>query len=219
MRTAEHYAAARAALRRMGGAVELLAELTRLGYAHEGKLTTGTTPFNVFARVASGVMVQPGMDKETARLGKASERFIIACNRPENDEHWESGEAEWVGKASMSKHHRFMLVRDLSWNLFNVIAFGMEGDSSLRKAVAMLEEMEAAARMYVAASEGWSSDIGLYFHMYGHSSVNSLHLHIVDVATKGPTFDALAYKNLPLTAVLQVLRAELKPSMSKWVVE
>ena len=135
---------------------------------------------------------------------------MIACNRPENDEHWESADAEWVGKASMGKRHRFMLVRDLSWSCFNVLTFGMEEDViELRASVAMLEEMEAAAFDFAANTEGWSGSVGLYFHVYGHASVNALHLHIVDLDATGPTFDALSYKNLPLQSVLQVLRDEL----------
>jgi hypothetical protein len=148
------------------------------------------------------------MEAETAKLGpEASKRFMIACNLPENDEHWASAEPEWVGKASMSERHRFMLVRDLSWDLFNVVTLGLQSSSRLREAVEMLEAMEAAAKVYASKTAGWSSDIGLYFHVYGHSSMNALHLHVVDLAATGPTFDALRYKNLPLQMVLEVLRA------------
>ena len=76
---------------------------------------------------------------ETANLGAPNERFMIACNRPENDEHWESAAPKLVGKASMGRRHRFMLVRDLSWSLFNVLAFGLQGVAELRVAVEMLE--------------------------------------------------------------------------------
>ena len=57
---------------------------------------------------------------------------------------------------------------------------------------------------------GWSEeDVELRFHVYGHASVNALHLHLVDLNATGPTFEALRYKNLPLQAVLHVLRKEL----------
>ena len=69
--------------------------------------------------------------------------------------------------------------------------------------------MEAAARVYAANTAGWSSNLGLFFHVYGHASVNALHLHLVDLDATGPTYDALSYKNLPLQAVLGVLRNEL----------
>ena len=186
------------------------ARLVLQGFVADGELTTGTKPFNVFARVASGAMVQPGMELETMALGARSALFMIACNRPENDEHWESADAEWVGKASMGKRHRFMLVRDLSWSCFNVLTFGMgEGVEELRAAMAMLEQMQVAAFDFAAATAGWSRNLGLYFHVYGHASVNALHLHIVDLDATGPTFDALSYKNLPLQSALQVLRDEL----------
>ena len=54
-----------------------------------------------------------------------------------------------------------------------------------------------AADEFVAQAPGWSSDVGLYFHAYGHASVDALHLHIVDLSTTGPSFGALSYKNLP----------------------
>ena len=129
--------------------------------------------------------------------------------RPENDEHWASADPEWVGKASMGQRHRFMLVRDLSWSLFNVLAFGLQSTTALQAAVEMLETMEAAARLYVSKTAGWSSNVGMYFHVYGHASVNALHLHLVDLDATGPTYEALSYKNLPLQAVLGALRNEL----------
>jgi hypothetical protein len=211
---AKGFKAARAVLRRAGGAPALLAELKELGLVENGQLTTGTNPFNVFARVASGAMTQPGMEAETANLGAEKWRFMIASNRPENDEHWASEEKEWVGKASMAKRHRFILVRDLSWSLFNVLTFGMASDDDLRAAellaaISMLQEMQTAATEYVSNTDGWSNNVGMYFHVYGHASVNALHLHLVDKNATGPTFDALSYKNLPLQAVLDVLREEL----------
>ena len=40
--------------------------------------------------------------------------------------------------------------------------------------------------------------------------MQSLHLHLVDLAHTGPTHHALRHKNLPLDDVLRVLRDELK---------
>ena len=66
-------------------------------------------------------------------------------------------------------------------------------------------------------SSGWSLqteggrlvDIGLYFHCYPHCSVNSLHLHIVDLSEVGPTYEALSYKNLSMDMVLKALDKEI----------
>ena len=38
-------------------------------------------------------------------------RFLVACNRPENDEHWSSDSEEWKRKASMSAKHRFLIIK------------------------------------------------------------------------------------------------------------
>merc|ERR1712039_628583 len=55
---------------------------------------------------------------------------------------------------------------------------------------------------------GWSKNVGPFFHVYGHNSVNSLHLHILDMDECGPTGRKFAYKNCPLDAVLEVLQEE-----------
>ena len=104
----------------LGGVQTLQEELARAGWVdRETKsLTTGTKPFNIFARVASGVMAQPDMEAENAALGEYSQRFMICRNRPENDEHWDSEDPEWVGKASMSIRHRFLTTRNLHWSWF-----------------------------------------------------------------------------------------------------
>merc|ERR1712054_277858 len=117
----------------------------------------------------------------------------------------------------MSKHHRFLIRRDLHWQWFNALVFGaLEAASdseaaSLEKAVKETEVMIEAARTYAKnaiTAQGWSPNIGLYFHVYGHNSVNSLHLHIVDLDHTGPTYEHIKHKNLPADAVLMGLRAE-----------
>ena len=209
VRTAAGFRAARALLR-SHGVEKLEAELTAAGVVAGGALTTGTKPFNVFARLASGAMTQPEMAAANALLdGPAAARFLLACNRKEADEHWASDAEEWVGKASMAERHRFLLLKDLHWGWFNCLAFGIRGGAALADAVATLEAMKAAALSYTRADGGWSTSVGLYLHCYPFNSVQALHLHIVDLGATGPTFDALAHKNLPLDDVLHVLRAEL----------
>ena len=102
----------------------------------------------------------------------------------------------------------------------------------------MVSEMIEAGKHY-AASHGWNEDTRFYFHVYGHASVNSLHMHIVDYSKKartasgrslpaplftlrlcsspsasrgpqGPTYDHLAYKGLTAADVLEVLKEELR---------
>ena len=206
------FAAARAKARELGGSAALCSELQTAGFVEDGRLTTGTKPFNIFARVGAGVMTQPNMEEENAALGAtAGSQFVVACNRPENDEHWANADPEWVGKASMAERHRFLTTKDMAWQMFNVLSYGLDGDAaSLAAAVETLEALQAAAHTFATATPSWSTaSLGLYFHCYPHNSVNSLHLHMVDLSATGPTFDALSYKNLPLDAVLTVLKAEL----------
>jgi hypothetical protein len=115
-----------------------------------------------------------------------------------------------------------MTCRDLSWQWFNVMSFGLEGDAaSLRTAIEMLEAMQAAARVFAQKTPGWSADparLGMFFHCYPNNSVNSLHMHLVDLSATGPSFAHLAPKNLPLADVLHVLRDELADAEGATVV-
>ena len=193
----------------------LEAELNAAGViGDDGALTTGTKPFNVFARLVSGAMAQPEMAAANALLdGPAAARFLLACNRKENDEHWASDAEEWVGKASMAERHRFLLIKDLSWRWFNCLTFGIRGGTALADAVEMLEAMKAAALSYTRADGGWSTSVGLYLHCYPFNSVQALHLHIVDLAAVGPSYKHLSHKNLPLDAALEFFgRDERRPS-------
>merc|ERR1712129_560598 len=71
------------------------------------------------------------------------------------------------------------------------------------------ERMKAAALEYTRCVGGWSEKVGLYFHIFGHNSVNSLHVHILDLSCVGPAYRYFDFKNCPFDAVLQVLREEL----------
>ena len=92
---------------------------------------------------------------------------------------------------------------------FNVLTFGLDG--GLADAVELIERLRAAALGYARRSDGWSEDeVELRFHVYGHASVPSLHLHVLDRRHLGPTHAALAFKNLGLDDALAVLREELQ---------
>ena len=101
---------------------------------------------------------------------------------------------------------------------------------TLESALACLRTMRDAAYAFVKedAKSGWSlreknvfqketnqhgvelADIGLFFHCYPHCSVNSLHLHIVDLSKTGPTYEACRFKNLSMDIVLTALEKEIK---------
>ena len=146
-----------------------------------GELTSGSSPLNVFARVASGQ--GPGMLSrflsgftapscsgcsssqtwnqnskllETSRRdldadsslvdfvsrGPVARKYLVCCNRAENDLHWESRlrpgslhgvgmalhmsglcvlcgpedseDSKWIRRASMSRRHRFLTTKDMA---------------------------------------------------------------------------------------------------------
>ena len=91
--------------------------------------------------------------------------------------------------------------------------------ATLKSAKACLKKMREAAYAFVQqdVNSGWSLrqvgnqlvDIGLFFPCYPHCSVNSLHLHIVDLSATGPTYDACKHKNLRLDMVLEALEKEI----------
>merc|ERR1712039_741616 len=87
----------------------------------------------------------------------------------------------------------------------------VDGGSDLHEAVKEIECMKEAALKWASAmsSAGWTNNIGLFFNVFGHNNVNSLHLHIVDLNVTGPTYHFLEYKNCPLDVVLKVLNEEL----------
>eukprot|EP00900_Chrysochromulina_parva_P019833 jgi/Chrpa1/27851/Chrysochromulina_OHIO_Genome00010323-RA len=213
------FAAARTHMRSIGGAKTLRAHLESKGLlAEDGlHLKVGSpgkvAPFNVFACVASGHVVQPGMKEENAAIGGFGDRFVVACNRPENDANWASAAPEWVGKASMGQRHRFLTTRDLTWAWFNVLSVGLDGrESALREGLATLDAMHEAAQAFARGTPGWSDAperLGLFFHCFPYNSVPSIHMHIVDLGATGPTFEDQRHKNLPFAAVRAVLADEL----------
>ena len=60
---------------------------------------------------------------------------MVACNKPEHDEHWASSRREWVGKASMAIRHKFLLIKSLDWRWFNGLVVGLIGGDEGRKEV------------------------------------------------------------------------------------
>lgn len=163
--------------------------------------------FNPFAKILSGQLkVAYSMDLLAEQgLGIYSKRYFIAKNTPEYDRNWNN--IYFIGSSSMSLHHELLLIKNPQWNLFNVLTLGITPDFNLQKSLKLLNEMEHIALRY-AESAFDSTNIGLYFHAFPTNSVQSLHLHIVDLNHTGPSFYYCAYKNLSLAAVRDQLEAE-----------
>jgi len=212
--TADTFAAVRIFAKQHGGTERIRLELIAAGFVEGNALTTGLKPFNFIARLVTGKMQQTEHMIHENEAYNADNRFLIAANRPDSDEHWDDSSPEWVGRASMSKRHRFLLLKDLEWSTSNVLTFGLDGGTaSLRDAIALVSRMRAAALAFTEKHPDWSENVGLFFHVYGHNSVNGLHLHVLDLNAVGPTYEALRHKNLALDDVLSVLKHELAASL------
>jgi len=108
-----------------------------------------------------------------------------------------------------SVHHDEDEMRDAELNM-----------KTLKSAETCLETMRDAAYAFVQEDKsGWSlardhrgqlSEIGLFFHCYPHCSVNSLHLHIVDLSETDLTYEECSYKNLSMELVLKTLKQEIE---------
>lgn len=161
----------------------------------------------IFSKIISGKIPQPEFQQKDQRsLGNDfSERYMVAANDPQLDEHWNDDSDEWRGKASMGKRHRFLLMKspkgkDPAW--FNCVVFGLKGKP--QKAVEVLCDMKAAALKMTQAC-GWSKNIGLFFVVYGHTTCTSP-LHIVDLDCTGPSYEAMKYKLIKLEDVLSCMK-------------
>jgi ankyrin repeat protein len=271
--TVQQFKAARAFVRDIG-VQRLKHELIAPGFVDPKtyRLTTTKEPFNVFAMVGAGKI--PANKEDNEALKKANpayaERFMVARNLPDNDTNWNSSDPAYVGKASMSKRHRFMIIKKPSdtretraghppppeearmtyfWTWFNVLTMGlvdgfknfdtaydedavkkMEADPELNKKVLMgalqcLKTMRDAALAFVEQDrkeqelrgaepeDKWSEKIGLFFHCYPRCSVNSTHMHIVDLDYTGPTFDKINNeegRNLRMEDVIKAVEEEIE---------
>ena len=101
-------------------------------------LTTENQTQNVFARFARGTLQLPpdALEANLKLPADLQEEYMICFNRKEANEKWNSNEEGVVGKASMSKRHVFVTIKNLSWTRFNVLVYGMFNDHA--KALATL---------------------------------------------------------------------------------
>ena len=151
-----------------------------------GQLTTGMKPFNVFAKAgcADWKDRDPYVNDLLTTANKALEKadpegakqFKVAYNLAANDANWNSSAPEHLGKASMSKHHRFMIIRkpgpdykpgenaptddghrmDYTWTWFNVVTMGMRDVDPTGNLLDPddISKLEADPEKNIAALEG-----------------------------------------------------------------
>jgi len=180
---------------------DIYKQLSDSGYVENGKLTTGTSPFNVFARYGSGVM-QTNVDQSI--IDGYTDRWIVCHNLAENDMNWKDTNNKRVsmcGPDDTGPGHVFITTTDLDWTFFNILTIVQSGN------VDFLLELKEVAELYVK-KRGWDN-YGFYFHCFPHNSVNSLHLHMCNEDNPGHMLGECAYKNLPLDTAIDIAR-ELK---------
>lgn len=180
---------------------QLYNELKDKGFIDtSGKLTTGTKPFNVFARYASGAMKN---HVDQSILGDYANDWMICHNKPENDDNWNNKEskiASMCGPDENGPGHVFITTKNLDWKFFNIITI------VLNKDVKFLTSLKEVA-MHYAKKRGWKK-VGFYFHCFPYNSVNSLHLHVCNEDEKyvGHMHSLIRYKNLPLDVAIKISR-------------
>lgn len=172
------------------GILNFIEDMQNKGIFEGNKISTNK---NYFANVVEQRINAPG--------------DIFVPNLKINDDNWNNDDPEWIGKASMSRFHKFMLPKSLEWYNFNVLTLGIVTGTEI-EALELLNHMEIQSLKYAYEVGGLQPyEVGLYFHCYPNNSIQMLHLHILDITALGPTWEALNYKNLSLNDVRNVIKS------------
>lgn len=177
-----------------------------------GLLKTDPVCNNVFAKIAAGTMKQPKMENDQEALGPYKAKFYLCANGRQDDENWSTIGADYLPRASMSRRHRFITVKDFHWQWFNPLIYGLvpasDGGVSIDNALATAIEIKEAAIHYAKNMGGWSEKVGVFAHLFGHCGLNCLYIHVVDLSELGPSFGFHFNKNCPFDIVIDILREE-----------
>lgn len=147
------------------------------------------SPFNVFAAFAKGILK---MNTDQKILGKYSENWIVCKNRAENDINWKlnSDKVSMAGPDENGPGHVFITTKNLHPKYFNIASIILNDEQKF------LEDLLEVAKYY-SEQRNWKNP-GFYFHCYPNNSVNSLHLHVINLDKTGPSFELQNYKNLSI---------------------
>jgi hypothetical protein len=154
---------------------------------NDDSLTISNKPFNVFAHIGSG-QLSPAVNQST--IGTFANMFVVCQNRPENDARWDESNFQsgaMAGPDLYGPGHVFITIKDLFWGNFNILTL------ILRRRTSIILALKQAGTLY-AKNRGWIH-FECYFHCFPHNSVNSLHMHVVNLDTAGPHFHKQKYKS------------------------
>jgi hypothetical protein len=136
-------------------------------------------------------------------------KYIILRNKPElggtgYNNKWKMN-AKKNPDASMSAHHQFVGVKAMDWDKFNALTFGMGECGSNKKVLKMLDELQEIANNWAKKRRIPKKYLGCYFHIYPFNSVQSLHMHMVDIRKehRGVAWSINKHKNMPLEILKQ----------------
>ena len=195
-------------MRKKNGYSKLLKYFMKKKIVVDGMLTTEANkdmPFNVFARICCGAMSCCEKLQELLPTS-AKEKFIVCGNRPTEDSQWNDKNAK---SGSMSPWHKFLILKNtLVWMYFNVLVMGLGSKHELKECIQLLNEMKKVAQH--VAKEAGIRNVGLFVHCYPHNSVQSLHIHMLDMDNVGHWYNQYSYKNMSLDDVILVFEKELK---------
>ena len=134
-------------------------------------------------------------------------KYIILRNKEEyggigpQDSNWLI--AKENEDASMSAYHQFIGIKDTSWQYFNALTFGLEISESYKSVLNMFNELEIIANLWAKKNNIPKEYLGCYFHIYPFNSVQSLHMHMIDLRKEnlGKAYFKSCHKNMPLSEV------------------
>jgi hypothetical protein len=155
--------------------------------------------------------------EDQALIPQLREKYIILRNKPElggigpEDPNWKT--AQFNENASMSAYHQFVGVKNMNWDLFNVLTFGLEPGSitpnSKEAVILMLNELQTIGNAWAESKCIPREYLGLYFHVYPFNSVQSLHMHMVDKREQheGVAMKINQHKNMPISEIMHYFKA------------
>ena len=133
------------------------------------------------------------------------------CGEGKTYEEWQTiVQGEGAAAASMSKNHQFIAIMDPAWYLFNLLTLD-KGPGGKEEALSILRHMQTIKNCW-ADERGIPSDmVGSYFHVYPTNSVQSMHMHMVDLRPENINAVALAnneHKNFPLEEAIAYFESQ-----------
>ena len=152
---------------------------------------------NIFAQLASG-HIKNHVDQRI--LGKYAESWMVCHNKPENDQNWKNENdlrVSMAGPDTNGPGHVFITTKSKSAKYFNITSI------ILHKEKEFLQELLEVAKHY-ATQRKWTNP-GFFFHCYPNNSVQSLHLHVVNMNNTGPSFELQKFKNLSIYEALELI--------------